>query len=75
MFTSELVFAPWTVIYGAKETRVRVQVYLPLSEVDRGDKEREILSVETLPSPNVVTAEPFTVHVAVASTGNGGLGL
>ena len=62
-------------IYGAKETRVRVQVYLPLSVVDRGEKERDIPSVETLPPPDVVTAEPFTVHVAVASTGNGGLGL
>ena len=47
---------------------VRVQVYVPESEVVRGERVRESLSVEIL-SP--VTADPFTVHVALAATSRG----
>ena len=50
-------------------------LYLPASEVDRGEKERKIPSVETLPSQDVVTVEPFTVQVALESTRNGRFGL
>ena len=48
--------------YGVRDVRVRVQVYVPESEVVRG----ESLSVEILSSP--VTDDPFTVHVALIST-------
>ena len=48
-------------IYGVRDMRVRVQVYVPESEVVRGERVRESLSVEILSSP--VTADPFTVHV------------
>ena len=49
--------------------RVRVQVYVPESEVVRGERVRESLSVEILSSP--VTADSFTVHVALAATSRG----
>ena len=58
-----------TVTYGVRDMRVRVQVYVPESEVVRGERVRESLSVEILSSP--VTADPFTVHVALADTSRG----
>ena len=60
-----------TVTYGVRDMRVRVQVYVPESEVVRGERVRESLSVEILSSP--VTADPFTVHVALAVTLRAGL--
>ena len=51
--------------YGVRDMRVRVQVYVPESEVVRGERVRESLSIEILPSP--VTADPFTDHVAPAT--------
>ena len=48
------------------DVMARVQVYVPESEVLRGERVRESLSVEILSSP--VTADPFTVHVALIST-------
>ena len=55
--------------YGVRDMMVRVQVYVPESEVVRGERVRESLSVEILSSP--VTADPFTVHVALAATSRG----
>ena len=46
-------------------------MYVPESEVVRGERVRESLSVEILSSP--VTADPFAVHVALAVTSRGGL--
>ena len=52
--------------YGVRDMMVRVQVYVPESEVVRGERVRESLSVEILSSP--VTDDPFTVHVVLIST-------
>ena len=57
--------------YGVRDMMVRVQVYVPESEVVRGERVRESVSVEILSSP--VTADPFAVHVALAVTSRGGL--
>ena len=46
-------------------------MYVPESDVVRGERVRESLSVEILSSP--VTADPFTLHVALAATSSGGL--
>ena len=73
MNSSELCCGPSTVTYGVRDMRVRVQVYVPESEVVRGERVRESLSVEILSSP--VTADPFTVHVALAATLSGGLSI
>ena len=74
MNSSELCCGgPSTVIYGVRDMRVRVQVYVPESQVVRGERVRESLSVEILSSP--VTADPFTVHVALAATSSGGLSI
>ena len=56
--------------YGVMDMRVRVQVYLPESEVLRGERVRESLSVEILSSS---IADPFTAHVALAATSRGGV--
>ena len=72
MNSSELFCGgPSTVTYGVRDMRVRVQVYVPESEVVRGERVRESLSVEILSSP--VTADPFTVHVVLAVTLRAGL--
>ena len=52
--------------YGVMDMMVRVQVYVPESEVVRRERVRESLSVEILSSP--VTDDPFTVHVVLIST-------
>ena len=57
------------VTYGVRDMRVRVHVYMPESDVVRGERVRESLSVEILSSP--VTADPFTVHVALAAASRG----
>ena len=50
--------------------RARVHVYLPVSEVVRGEKMRETPSLEIRPpSPEVATAVPLTVQTELAVTG------
>ena len=71
MNSCELCRGRSTVTYGVRDMRVSVQVYVPESEVVRGERVRESLSVEILSSPT--TADPFTVHVALAATSRGGL--
>ena len=73
MLTPELSGGSSTVTYGVRDMMVRVQVYVPESEVVRGERVRESLSVEILSSP--VTADPFTVHVALAVTLRAGLSI
>ena len=73
MNSSELCCGSSTVTHGVMDMRVRVQVYVPESEVVRGERVRESLSVEILSSP--VTVDPFTVHVALAATSKGGLSI
>ena len=73
MSSGKLCGGPSTVTYGVRDMMVRVQVYEPESEVVRGERVRESLSVEILSSP--VTADPFTVHVALAVTSRGVLSI
>ena len=49
--------------------RVRVHLYLPVSEVVRGEKTRETPSLEIRPpSSEVATSVPLTVQTALAAT-------
>ena len=47
---------------------VSVHVYVPVSEVVRGEKMRLTPTVEIWPSAEVATGEPFTVHTTSVST-------
>ena len=70
---SALSCGPCRVTCGVRDVRESVQVYLPLSDPVRGEKIRERPSVEILPSPELVTADPFTVHVTLTLTSTAGL--
>ena len=47
---------------------VSVHVYVPVSEVVRGEKMRLSPTVEIRPSVEVATGEPFTVQTTSVST-------